>query len=121
MAESFTIRRVVGSVLILGLGACAPADPAAGYLDDAEALRRGEAVFTGTCGGYCHLVGSSNADAPNLFDCEWIHGGSNRDVFTTITNGVVDTRMVGFGGKLPDGDDDVWKIVAFLKSRGPEC
>ncbi len=121
MAEFFPIRRVVEAVLILGLGACAPADPASDYLDDAEALRRGEAVFSGTCGGYCHLIGSSNADAPNLFDCEWRHGGLNREIFSTIADGVPDTRMIGFGDKLPEGDDDIWKIVAFLKSRGPHC
>ena len=91
------------------------------YLDDVDALGRGEAVFTGTCGGYCHLIGSSNADAPNLFDCAWIHGGSNREVFTTISNGIADTRMVAFAGKLPEGDEDIWKIVAFLKSRRDTC
>ena len=107
--------------LLLVLGACVEADPASGYLADAEALLRGGAVFTGTCGGYCHLVETANADAPNLFDCEWRHGGSNREVFATIANGVPDTRMLGFKGKLPEGDDDIWKIVAFLKSRRSDC
>ena len=108
-------------VVLFVFGACADADPASGYAAEAEALRRGEAGFTGTCGGYCHLIGTSNADAPNLFDCEWRHGGSNREIFSTIVNGVPETRMIGFGGSLPDGNDDVWKIVAFLKSRGPDC
>jgi mono/diheme cytochrome c family protein len=90
-------------------------------MEDVESLRRGEAVFTGTCGGYCHLEGTENGDVPNLFDCQWRHGGSNREVFTTIANGLPDTPMVGFGGKLPEGDDDIWKIVAFLKSRAPNC
>jgi len=29
--------------------------------------------------------------------------------------------VVGFAGRLPDGDEDIWKIVAFLKSEASGC
>ena len=102
-------------------GGCAGSDPVTGYLTDAQALARGEAVFVGTCSGYCHVEGAAAGDVPDLFDCEWTNGGSNRQIFATVANGVPGTRMVGWGGSLPAGDEDIWKVVAFLRSRSPSC
>ena len=108
-------------VVILTFQGCSEPDPASLYQSDPEALARGEAVFTGTCSGYCHGMNVTVADVPNLFDCAWIHGGSSQEIYNTITNGVPGSRMVAFAGRLPEGDDDVWKIVAFLKSKAPAC
>ena len=44
----------------------------------------------------------------------WIHGGSDQEIFHTITTGVPGTRMVSFKGAIPDAD--LWRIVAYLKS-----
>ena len=82
-------------------------------------IARGKALFVGTCGAYCHRPSSSGAgeaasDAPFLFDCDWIHGGSDEQIFKTITQGVEGTRMVAFGGAIPD--EDIWRIIAYLKS-----
>ncbi len=120
-----SLRAGTASVLVLSCvvisWSCAGEDPATRYLADAEALERGRAVFVGTCSGYCHAVGIEVGDAPDLFDCEWRYGRSNQEIFNTISEGVPNSRMIGFGGKLPDGDDDIWKIIAFLKSRAPGC
>jgi cytochrome c oxidase cbb3-type subunit 3 len=77
-------------------------------------LARGRALFAGTCGAYCHKMTNAPADAPFLFDCAWLHGGSDEQVFHTISHGVSGTRMVAFGGAIPDAD--IWRIVAYLKS-----
>ena len=82
-------------------------------------IARGRALFTGTCGAYCHRASSAPAtvnasDAPSLFDCDWRRGGSDAQIFNTISKGVEGTRMVAFGGALPD--EDIWRIVAYLKS-----
>lgn len=79
----------------------------------------GKTLFTGTCGAYCHRPSSSEpgdavTDAPSLFDCDWIHGGSDAQIFNTITKGVEGTRMVAFGGAIPD--EDIWRIIGYLKS-----
>jgi len=29
--------------------------------------------------------------------------------------------MVSFSGKLPEGDDDIWRIISFLKSERTAC
>jgi mono/diheme cytochrome c family protein len=108
-------------VALLTLQGCAGPDPASQYQEDPEALARGEAVFVGTCSGYCHVVGTAVGDVPDLFDCAWLHGSSNQAIFNTITNGVAGSRMVAFAGKLPDGDEDIWKIIAFLKNEASGC
>src|SRR5215471_3172511 len=100
-----------------------PAEPAAPAAPKAAAtpedLARGKALFTGTCAAYCHQANpqagaGQGADAPFLFGCEWKHGGSDEQIFQTISQGVAGTRMVAFAGAIPD--DDIRRIVAYLKS-----
>jgi len=90
--------------------------PATAYSRDPEAIKRGRTLFTGTCAAYCHGLRPGHRDAPFLFDCEWKHGGRDEDLFRVIREGVSGTRMQGFDGKLPDGDEDVWKLIAFLRA-----
>lgn len=97
----------------------AGADPVPQLLKSPPEVARGQALFSGTCGAYCHRMPSAPQkagapDAPFLFDCDWLHGGSDEQVFHTITHGVPGTRMVAFGGAIPD--QDIWRIVAYLKS-----
>lgn len=106
-------------------GACAkpaptppPESPAVEFGKDPVAVKRGKSLFIGTCGGYCHSYhDGARGDVPDLFDCEWKHGGSDQDIFDTISNGVPNTRMIAFKGVLPDGDTDIWKLVAFLRAE----
>ena len=94
----------------------APRSPAEAYADDPAALKRGRGIFVGTCAGYCHsLRGRGASDAPNLFDCDWRHGGRDEEIFASIHTGVPRTRMIGFGGKLED--EDLWKVVAYLRAE----
>jgi mono/diheme cytochrome c family protein len=99
------------------LGCSAPESPAARYAKDPEALKRGKGLFVGTCGAYCHGLKPGHRDAPYLFDCEWKHGGSDEEIFQTIRAGVPDTRMQGFADRMPEGDEDLWKIVAYIRSK----
>ncbi len=93
-----------------------PADQKNPFAGDAAAIATGKSLFEAACTGYCHTtVNSTRAGrCPNLFDCEWKHGGTEGDIFHTITTGVPNTEMVGFKGRLPD--EIVWKIVAYLRS-----
>ncbi len=83
---------------------------------DPEAVKRGKGLFIGTCGGYCHGLRPDARDALFLFDCSWKHGGSDEQIFHSITNGVPQTRMPAFRGALPD--DDVWRLIAYLRTAG---
>jgi mono/diheme cytochrome c family protein len=114
-------------LLAAGLGgasaalACAgllgpPPSPARAYLEDPAALERGKLLFTGSCGGYCHPTKPANRDAPYLFDCNWKSGGSDAEIFISISSGIPDTRMLGYGGKLPERDADIWRLIAYIRS-----
>ena len=87
--------------------------PAAAYRDDPEAVARGRGLFRAVCTGYCHSTRPADRVAPDLFDCVWEHGSSDLDIHRVVLEGVPDTQMQAFGGKLPD--DEVWKIIAFLR------
>ena len=117
----FFVRVALLAVLTAVAGCQKESTPADVFAADPEAVKRGKAIFTGTCGGYCHNTSPGPRDAPYLFDCVWKHGGSDAEIFASIANGVPGTRMAAFGGLLPEGDDDIWKIVAFLKTRRDAC
>ena len=91
------------------------------FLADPAAVERGRLIFVGTCAGYCHRLTPEVIDAVYLFDCEWKHGGSDQQIFYTVTTGVPNTRMIGFGTNFPEGEDDLWKVIAYLKSNRPQC
>lgn len=92
------------------------------FMADPIALARGQAIFEGSCASFCHTMESEEElDASFLFDCQWNHGSSDQDLFNTVTNGVIGTRMVGFGSNFPEGDDDLWKVIAYLRSNQQAC
>jgi len=110
---------LLGSLALLGCARSgSPAQsPAARYQNDPAALKRGRLLFTGTCGAYCHPTRPANRDAPYLFDCSWKHGGSDREIFASISKGIPGTRMPAWQGKLPKGDEDIWKVIAYLRAQ----
>ena len=91
------------------------------YMTDPEAVKRGRLLFVGTCAGYCHKLTPERVDALFLFDCQWKHGSSDQAIFNTVTDGVPNTRMVGFGTNFPEGENDLWKIIAFIRTNSPQC
>ncbi len=107
----------------------APLPPAAelivaAYGNDAEALRRGQSLFLGSCVDFCHNLIEEEADLAGalfLFDCEWIHADGDADIYHVIKEGIPDTRMVGFGDNFPEGDSDVWKIIAYIRHSQDNC
>ena len=107
---------------LLTLMGCSP-EPSIveAFMQDPVAVARGDALFIGTCSGYCHSLTPDSGDALFLFDCEWKHGGSDEEIFNTVTEGVPNTRMIGFGNNFPEGDDDLWKIIAYLRTNAQSC
>ena len=94
------------------------------FMADTAAVARGQAIFEGSCASFCHaneLEAELELEASFLFDCQWNHGSSDQDIFNTITSGVANTRMVGFGSNFPEGDDDLWKVIAYLRSNQQAC
>ena len=106
--------------LAISVAACAPTSPADAFRSDPEAIRRGKSLFVGTCAGYCHTTVPTDRDAPYLFDRIWQHGGTDQEIFDTIAGGVPGTTMIPFKGKLPQGDDDIWRLVAYITTTAAD-
>ncbi len=99
--------------LLVGCDEAAQTPPPA---PDPAVIARGKALFTGTCGAYCHKMTDTGGDALFLFDCAWKHGAGDEDIFKVISEGVAGTRMVAFGGAFPEGDKDTRALIAYLRS-----
>ena len=121
MLKALSFTYLLPFILISCGPASEPPSKADEYLADAAAVQRGRSIFAGTCAAYCHKLTPGAGDALYLFDCEWKHGGRDQDIFNTISNGVPNTRMIAFGTNFPEGEDDLWKLIAFLKSNRSEC
>lgn len=96
------------------------------YMADEQALLRGQAIYAGSCANFCHgltpeLAAVEFDDTANLFDCQWQYGATDEEIFDSVINGIPGTRMVGFGSNFPEGDDDLWKVIAFLRVNQSEC
>lgn len=115
--------RALGLAALCALAACAPGEPpspANALRTDTVALTRGRQLFAGVCAGYCHGLTPGPREAPYLFDCTWLHGEHDTDLYRVISKGVPETPMIAFGGQLPEGEDDIWRLVAYIRSAGPE-
>ena len=92
------------------------------FSEDPQALGRGRALFQGSCAGQCHgMEGIEIAEAENLFDCIWQYDGTDQGIFDVVTEGIPNTQMVGFGSNFPEGDNDLWKIIAFVRFKQEPC
>lgn len=118
LAQGPVVRAVALIALSITVAGCGPKSPADAYRSDPDALKRAKSVFIGTCAGYCHTTTATNRDAPYLFDDQWLHGGADQEIFDTIAKGVPGTTMIGFKGNLPEGDDDIWRLVAYITATG---
>ena len=51
---------------------------------------------------------------PDLTDDQWDHGSSDGAIFSVIKRGLPPSMMAGFDGRIPD--DDIWRLVNYLRS-----
>lgn len=90
-----------------------------------ESIAAGKALFQQTCAS-CH-GNDGKGDGPaavalnprpaNFTTGKFKHGGSDAELFKTISNGVPGTGMVGWSS-IPEKDR--WNLVNFVKSLGPK-
>jgi cytochrome c oxidase cbb3-type subunit 3 len=84
------------------------------YDDNAFAINEGKRLYHWyNCSG-CHANGGG-AIGPALMDSQWIYGSDPQSIFNTIMQGRPN-GMPSFGGHIPE--DQVWKIVAYVRSMG---
>lgn len=91
-----------------------PAANVSMYDDNAHAIAEGKRLFRWyNCSG-CHAAGGGGIGPP-LMDSAWRYGSDPASLFASITQGRPE-GMPSFGGHVPD--DQVWKIVAYVRSMG---
>ena len=129
-SASFSMIRVgywLGSLLLLTVCSKVEPEPTApmslldGYMQDPLAVERGARIYSGTCAQFCHGAEPRVGEDVNLFDCQWRFGNTADEIFQITTSGIPGTRMVGYGNNYPEGKQDLWKLIAFIKTKQPEC
>lgn len=114
-------------IILVAVSACSseeneePLSLLESYMLDEEALERGRQLYEGSCANFCHGADPEPGEDVNLFDCRWNYGNTNEDIFRIVTSGIPDTRMVGFGNNFPEGQNDLWKLIAFLRDEQQTC
>lgn len=78
---------------------------------DPARMSAGRAAFLVNCVA-CHREDGGGNIGPNLTDEFWIHGGRPSQIHGTISNGVLDKGMPGWGAVLPP--DEVLAVAAYV-------
>lgn len=68
-------------------------------LKDAKSIEAGKKLFDQNCTA-CHGAAAEGKVGPNLTDAYWLHGGTIKAVFKTITDGVPDKGMISWKKQL---------------------
>jgi cytochrome c oxidase cbb3-type subunit III len=79
---------------------------------DEAALAQGATIFKRQC-AVCHQEDGGGNVGPNLTDNYWIHGGSIKDIFSTIKYGVPQKGMISWESQL--SPSDMRDVSSFIK------
>jgi putative heme-binding domain-containing protein len=77
-------------------------------------LELGRAIYNGRC-GQCHGLEGEGGRGSALNTGRFRLGGSDRELFLTIRNGIPNTEMPGAGNVA---DMEVWRMVAYVQQLG---
>jgi putative heme-binding domain-containing protein len=92
----------------------APANiPEVNPYSSAADIAIGRSIYNGRC-GHCHGLSGEGGRGAVLNSGRFRLGGSDRELFITIRNGVPDTEMPGVN--IPDME--VWRMVAYVQQLG---
>jgi mono/diheme cytochrome c family protein len=92
----------------------------------AASIAKGKDLFAKDC-ATCHGLKANgntptgkalNPPASNLTDAAWKHGGTDGEIFTTITKGIAGTGMTPWEKSVLEKDR--WNLVNYIKTMGPK-
>lgn len=64
-------------------------------------LEAGKETWTKICSA-CHLVDGGGLVGPNMTDNFWIHGNQVEELYTIVTNGVIEKGMIPYNTQLSE-------------------
>jgi len=88
-------------------------DAIAAFVGVEEAIAAGQELYSANC-AVCHGSSGEGLIGPNLTDAYWIHGNENVDIYTVITEGVLDKGMTPWGSIL--APEERSELVAYIRS-----
>lgn len=77
-----------------------------------RAVEQGRVMFRGRC-AVCHGIDAKGYRGTDLTSGEWMHGGTDAELFRTISRGVPGTEMPASPNL---SDDEVWMLIAYIRS-----
>lgn len=83
------------------------------YVVEAKSLEKGAAIYKGNC-ATCHGDLGEGGTGPNLTDEYWIHGGSMKDIFSTIKYGVPEKGMIPWESQM--SPENMQAVASYIKS-----
>lgn len=87
--------------------------------DDPAVIASGQSIFNTNCAS-CHALDGGGGIGPNLTDNYWLHGGSFKDIFAVVNDGVDGTSMIAWKNVFsPVQVRDVASYVATLVGTTP--
>ena len=84
------------------------------FTGNTDAVKEGGKTFDERC-SECHGGDAMGMSGPDLTDDRWLYGGSDSEVFQTVSKGRPG-GMPSWSGTLKD--DEIWKVIAYIKSLG---
>ena len=80
--------------------------------DDAKAVDAGKNIYRGRC-AVCHGIDAKGYRGSDLTTGDWIHGGSDSQIFATIARGITGTEMPA---NVNMSEEEVWMVIAYLRT-----
>jgi putative heme-binding domain-containing protein len=79
---------------------------------NATAIKQGQNIYRGRC-GVCHGIDAKGYRGSDLTTGDWVHGGTDAQVFKTIRTGVPGTEMPGHPNM---SEEEIWMVVSYLRT-----
>ena len=79
---------------------------------DAIAISKGKNIYRGSC-GVCHGIDAKGYRGSDLTTGDWVHGGSDAQIFKTISKGIPGTEMPAH---VNMSEEEVWMVIAYLRT-----
>ena len=108
----FAVLTMLIAAATTALIADAAADLRNPFAGNTDAVKAGEKIFDERCMD-CHGGDATGGAGPDLTDEKWIYGGSDADIFTTVSRGRKG-GMPSWGGQLKD--EEIWQVISYIRS-----
>jgi cytochrome c(L) len=113
-AQIMMAATLLGALLGVTLRAGAEGPLKNPYTGNQQAIEEGHQLFLSTGCYSCHGHEATGGVGPNLTGESWIYKPTDETLFRTIRNGREGTNMAGWSDTL--SSDEIWKIIAFIRS-----